>query len=280
MNGKTYQLAINDPPNSLHGGLKGFDKKKWQLLSKTDNSITLGLTAEDGEEGYPAKLNVELTYSVTDDNELKLQYSAKLAPNQSLETILNLTNHSYFNLNGCIDENNLDVLNHKVKMSVDHFLEINDKLLPTGKVLSTKTDAPTMDFSSEHTIGERVDQVKPNGYDHCYVIETNEKKFGVSGGDTLRQAVVVTSPSSGITLTFSTTEPGFQFYTGNFVNKDQKTKISQSAKQLPLKKRSAFCLEASGFPDAINKDNWKKQVILGSGKEYKQNTVYKFGLSN
>ena len=142
-------MALNNGPNSLHGGIKGFDKKKWNLLRQTDNSITLGLVSEDGEEGYPATLLVELTYSVSDENELRLEYSAKLADNQTIDTIVNLTNHSYFNLNGSTNNEELDVLNHTVRMAVTNYLDINDAFQPTGRILSTKTDSPAMDFATD-----------------------------------------------------------------------------------------------------------------------------------
>ena len=280
LNGKTYQLALNNGKNALHGGLKGFDKRKWNIITETENSITLQLTAEDGEEGYPGKLRVEVTYSVSEVNELRLEYSAKLTENQSIDTIVNLTNHSYFNLNGCSTEQDLDVLNHTVQMKSDHYIEVNSDLQPTGKVLSVKTDSPLMDFNTKsHTIGERIAGVKPNGYDHCFVIENDEKKFKIEGNDSIREnVVVVVSPSSGIKLSFSTTEPGFQFYSGNFLTDEQKTKKSQSSKQMSLRKNCGFCLESSRFPNAINEEKWKKQVILDNKHVYKQTTSYKFSL--
>ncbi|XP_054167412.1 galactose mutarotase-like [Oppia nitens] len=284
LNGQTYLLALNNGPNALHGGIEGFDKKKWNLLKETDQSITLGLVSKDEEEGYPGQLAVEITYSVTEDNELRLEYLAKLSDNQLIDTIVNLTNHSYFNLNGCTNDNELDVLNHKVLMKAQNYLEINDSFQPTGRILSTKTDTQVMDFATKdgeelHTIGERINQVMPNGYDHCYVIETNEQNYNIKGNPLIQESVVVVnSPLTGITLTFSTTEPGFQFYTGNNVSSAQVTKTSQSLTPTTLKKNSGFCLEAQRFPNAINENNWRKQVVLSPKQTYNQTTVYKFGL--
>ncbi|CAG2113331.1 unnamed protein product [Medioppia subpectinata] len=251
LNGQSYTLALNNGPNALHGGLKGYDKHRWTLIGKTNDSISLELVSPDGDEGYPGELRVELTYTVTDANELTLDYTARLAAAEhSVDTIVNLTNHSYFNLSGCsADGPELDVLNHTVRMSVHNYLDINDAFQPTGKILSTKSDTPAMDFTTGndqewHTIGERIGQVLPNGYDHCYVIDTDPKKYNIGGNESVNEAVVeVRSPLTGISLTFSTTEPGFQFYTGNNVTEAQRTKTTQAVPAIELRKNSGFCLE-------------------------------------
>ncbi|CAG2115650.1 unnamed protein product, partial [Medioppia subpectinata] len=251
LNGQSYTLALNNGPNALHGGLKGYDKHRWTLIGKTNDSISLELVSPDGDEGYPGELRVELTYTVTEANELTLDYTARLAAAEhSVDTIVNLTNHSYFNLSGCSgDGPELDVLNHTVRMSVHNYLDINDAFQPTGKILSTKSDTPAMDFATGddqewHTIGERIGQVLPNGYDHCYVIDTDAKKYNISGNESVNEAVVeVRSPLTGISLTFSTTEPGFQFYTGNNVTEAQRTKTTQAVPAIELRKNSGFCLE-------------------------------------
>jgi len=284
LNGQTYQLALNNGPNALHGGVKGFDKRKWTLIGSTDDSITLELISEDGDEGYPGRLRVALTYTVTDDNELRLEYTARLTDNQSVDTVVNLTNHSYFNLNGCTRGEELDVLNHTVRMTATNYLDINENFQPTGKILSTKTDTPVMDFATgdgqpRHTIGERIAQVLPNGYDHCYVIDTDDKTYNIAGNEEIREAVVeVSSPLTGVRLTFLTTEPGFQFYTGNNVGSGQTTKTSQSSPALELRKNSGFCLESQRFPNAINEGKWRPQVLLSPNATYNQTTAYKFGL--
>ena len=132
---------------------------------------------------------------------------------------------------------------------------------------------------NDHSIGERISEVKPNGYDHCYVIDTNPQHFNIKGSDSIKESVVVvTSPITGIKLTFSTTEPGFQFYSGNNLTEEQKTKTSQSSTELKLRKNSGFCLEAQRFPNAINEEKWRKQVLLSPKQTYSQTTVYKFSL--
>jgi aldose 1-epimerase len=282
LNGQSYDLPINNSPNSLHGGIKGFDKQKWDLKGKTDNSITFELISKDGDQHFPGTIRVELSYTVTDSNELQLDYLAELLKDQSLKTIINLTNHSYFNLNGCTNEEEIQVLNHMVSMTPTHYLEVNDALIPTGRVLSTKTDSPQLDFATNdnnnHTIGERIASVKPNGYDYCYVIDSDERNYNIKGGDRLREVVVVKSPITGITLTLSTTEPAFQFYTGNNLTDALKTKANQSSKPLSLAKNAGFCLEAQRFPNAINNEKWQKQVILSPNEKYIQQTVYKFSV--
>ncbi len=163
LEGTKYQLAINLEPNTLHGGIKGFDKHKWDLKGKTENSITLQLISKDGDEHFPGTLKVSITYTVTDDNELQLEYSGELLENK--DTIINLTNHSYFNLNGCTNEEEVKILNHKVNMMATHYLEVDKTLIPTGKILSTK-EFPLMDFSDkEQTLADRI-PVKIDGYDH------------------------------------------------------------------------------------------------------------------
>jgi aldose 1-epimerase len=282
LNGQSYQLPINNGPNSLHGGIKGFDKQKWDLKGKTDNSITLQLISKDGDQNFPGTIRVELSYTVTDSNELRLDYLAELLKDQSLKTIINLTNHSYFNLNGCTNEEEIQVLNHTVSMTPTHYLEIDGSLIPTGRMLSTKTDSPLMDFATNdnnnHTIGERIGSIKPNGYDNCYVIDSDERNYNIKGGDRLREVAVVKSPITGITLTLSTSEPAFQFYTGNYLTDALKTKANQSSKPLSLAKHAGFCLEAQRFPNAINNEKWQKQVILSPNQKYTQKTVYKFSV--
>ena len=280
LNGKTYQLAVNNGPNHLHGGLKGFDKKMWTLKSSTDNSITFELISKDQEENYPGTLKSVVTYTVTETNELVIEYGAELIENeQKLQTVVNLTNHSYFNLNGCSTAEGITILNHIVSMpSVKHYLPKDENNLPVGKIEPTESTSE-MDFSvKEHTVGERIASGKFDGYDHCYVVEPDESKWGIKGGQELKQLVTVKSPVTNIKLTFSTTEPGFQLYSGNFLDNSLQTKQTQTYHwpKLHLAKHSGLCLESQRFPNAINNDKWKKQVILSNGEKYWQKTSYKF----
>lgn len=273
LNNVKYQLAINLKPNTLHGGIKGFDKQKWALKEKTDNSITLELISKDGDEHFPSTVKVIIKYTVTDEDELQMEYSGEVL--EKKETIINLTNHSWFNLNGCTNADEVSILNHKVSMISTHYLEVDETLIPTGKIVST-TDVPVMDFAAkEHTLSERVPEMI-DGYDHCYVIDTNTNDYHIKGGKEVRVAAVVKSPLTGISLTFSTTEPGFQFYSGMAVDNTFNAKKSQSSTPPKLHKFCAICLEAQRFPDAINQQKWRKQVILSPGERYEQKTIYKF----
>ena len=279
LNDVKYDLDLNDGDgqhNTLHGGLQGFDKKKWTLKTSTDSSVTLELVSEDGDQEFPGAVKVDVTYTVTNDNELKLEYSAALLPDSLKDTVINLTNHSYFNLNGCSTSAGIQILNHRLRMNSDHFLEVDKYLIPTGNVVSTKS-VPIMDFSGQtlQTLSDKIPKLI-DGYDHCYVIDTNTDALSVGGGQTLKESVVVNSPLTGITLTFSTTEPAVQFYTANYLTDAFTTKSSQSAQPLKLSKYSAICLEGQRYVDAINHNNWRKQVILSPGQTYQQKTVYKF----
>jgi len=161
-------------------------------------------------------------------------------------------------------------------MTTARYLEVDDTLIPTGRINSTK-DFPIMDFAEkEQTLSDRI-PLKIDGYDHCYVMDTDEKDYSIKGNEEVRVAAVVRSPITGISLTFSTTEPGFQFYTGAVVSDLFMAKSTQSATPLKLAKFSAFCLEAQRFPDAINQEKFRKQVILSPGEKYAQKTIYKFG---
>lgn len=273
LNGTTYQLAINLEPNTLHGGLKGFDKYKWTLVEKTDNSVTLELISKDGDEGFPSTLKVHITYSVTEDNELKLDYMAEVLDDK--DTILNLTNHSYFNLNGCTKEDEITVLNHSVYILPKKILDVDSTLIPTGKILSVEVDNVMDFFTKDHVLSERIPS-KIEGYDNAYVLEADETKYNIKGGDKLELAAIVKSPLTGITVSFYTTEPTFQFYSGNVVSDVLSTKTTQTATPIKLAKYAGFCLEAQRIPDAINQEKWKKQVILSKGQKYEQKTVYHF----
>jgi aldose 1-epimerase len=259
LDGKEYTLAVNNGPNSLHGGKVGFDKKVWkaEIVPNSDGeSVRFTYTSPDGEEGYPGTLKTSVTYSLTDKNELVLDYKATT----DKDTVLCLTNHSYFNLAG---EGNGNILDQVLMLNADKYLPVDDTLIPTGELKDVK--GTPLDFTDPTPIGQRIDQVPggpPKGYDHCYVIN------GQAG--TLRPAARVTDPKSGRILEMDTTEPGVQFYTGNFLDGSV---IGKAGKPYPI--HGAFCLEAEHYPDSPNHPAFPS-VELKPGETYTQTTVYKF----
>ncbi|XP_017461512.1 PREDICTED: aldose 1-epimerase-like, partial [Rhagoletis zephyria] len=281
LNGQRYQLTANSGALSLHSGPQGFDKRKWSLVGEEGQSITLEYRAADGESGYPGALRVRIHFTVTDEGELKLQYSAALEEGSSgVSTVVNLTNHSYFNLNGVSSGGEASsILKHKVLMAAaNFFIEVDDSLVPTGKLAPVA--GTLLDFTGQaRTVEERVHQVKPAGYDHCFVLEADPAKWAIAPAELKQAALVVWSPLSGIKLEMATTEPGFQFYTGSKIMEGHRQKASQGKGLEPIiGPYSGFCAEASRFPDAPNQ--WPAQVVLAPGQQYAQTTVYKFGLAS
>jgi aldose 1-epimerase len=276
INGQEYQLPINNGPNALHGGLKGFDKKIWdvEVLSESPASIRLSYVSADGEEGYPGQLTTHVTYTVTDSNDLQIEYEAVT----DKDTVLNLTNHTYFNLAGV--ELNSKILDTEVTMNgVESYLELDDNSLPTGKVIPL-SQVQAMDFTGSNagkTIGSRISSVQGGGYDHPYVIHNNF----VLDTTTLplkKDVFVARAPETGITLSMATTEPGFQFYVGKHIA-DNVFTGKKSQNNVPgIGPFSGFCLESARNPDAPNKENWRSSVLLTPGEQYKSKTVYTFGV--
>jgi len=289
LNGVEHQLDCNSNGHHLHGGRRGFDKCMWD--AKVDpnkpNSLELNLVSPDGDQKYPGWLSVKLVYTVTDDRKLTLDYEAKLigVSTPDSDTIVNLTNHSYFNLNGAGPEPEAATIkNHEVKMTNEAkwVCEVRSDLTTTGYLLRTE-DAyqGAMDFTGKfHNLGERISQiVDVKGFDHCYVLDPVSEHYDIQGEGNLGEDVVtIRSPLTGIEMSMSTTEPGFQLYTGQLLPEvGLRGKASQSKAQLGL--YSALCLEAQRFPDAINHERWQAQVILRDGETYKQKTVYSFSTS-
>ncbi len=258
LNGITYKLAANNGKNSLHGGLKGFDKVIWNATIPDKNipALTLQNVSKDGEEGYPGNLHVSVQYSLSDNDELRIEYNAET----DKATPVNLTNHSYFNLSGSAANT---ILDEKLMIDADHYTPVDTSLIPTGEIKPVK--GTPFDFTSPKKIGKDIDLVK-GGYDHNWVL--NKK-------DTSMQKVAALSDSiSGRTLEIFTTQPGLQFYTGNFldgkfINRDGK----------PLLIHTALCLETQHFPDSPNKPNFPS-TILKPGEKYHEVTIYKVKTNN
>lgn len=255
LDGKEYTLAVNNGPNALHGGLKGFDKKVWRARPAEDgNALHLTYESPDGEEGYPGNLSVSVTYTLTPANELRINYTATT----DKATPVNLTNHSYFNLRGPAAG---DILGHELMLAADQYTPVDDTLIPTGEIKPVR--GTPMDFTTPTAIGSRIDQLKgdPGGYDHNYVLR---------GGKPPALAARVYEPKSGRLMEMFTTEPGVQFYTGNFLDGSIKGKGG-----VVYRKHQGFCLEAQHFPDAVHHPNFPS-IILRPGQTYKQTTIYKF----
>jgi aldose 1-epimerase len=256
LDGKTYKLAANNNENHLHGGNKGFDKAVWNPVEcKADGGKTwvkMSYISEDGEEGYPGNLACTVTYTLTEDDELKISYEAET----DKKTIVNLTNHSYYNLAG---QGTGDILDHVMMINADKYTPVDKGLIPTGEIRSVEGTA--MDFTSPTPIGSRIEQVA-GGYDHNYVLN------GQSG--TLSLCAEVYEPDSGRVMTIHTTEPGVQFYTGNFLDGSLTGKDGKV-----YRKHYGFCLETQHFPDSPNKPNFPSVVLL-PGQKYTSQTVHRF----
>jgi aldose 1-epimerase len=262
LDGKTYALATNDGPNALHGGLKGFDKRMWKIDSVTggpDAKVVLSYVSADGEEGFPGELKVTATYALTEKNELKLEYRATT----SKPTVVNLTNHAYFNLSG---NDARDVMGNLVTLHADRFTPVDATLIPTGERRAVA--GTPFDFRKATMVGARIRDARDQqirygrGYDHNYIVN------GAAG--TLRLAAVVEEPVSGRVMEVRVTAPGIQFYTGNFMDGTYFGKNQRAYRQ-----GDAICLEPGTFPDAPNHPDFPS-ARLDPGKTYVNTMVYAF----
>ncbi|HEV7350787.1 aldose epimerase family protein [Telluribacter sp.] len=260
LDGQTYSMVTNNGPNHLHGGKVGFDKVIWKTEEmKTDEGVGLRMTylSKDGEEGYPGNLDVTVTYTLDNDNGLLIDYKATT----DKATVVNLTNHSYFNLSG----KEGTVLNHEVMLDADSLVAVDATLIPTGKLIPV--EGTPFDFTKPAPIGDRIDdmsheQIKNGGgYDHCWVINRADQS--------MVRFATVHEPESGRFMEVYTTEPGVQFYTGNFLNG------KAQGKGKTYNKRSGFCLETQHFPDSPNQPQFPS-VVLRPDEQYHTMTRFKF----
>jgi aldose 1-epimerase len=262
LDGKEHKLAANDGKNTLHGGKKGFDKYVWHaepVDTKHGAAVRLSRTSPDGEEGFPGALKVTVTYTLTDKDELHIDYEATT----DKATPVNLTNHSYFNLAG---HDSGTVLDQLMMVAADSYTRGDEALIPTGKIEPVK--GTPLDFTKPAKLGARIEELKgkgkPGGYDHNYVLSAK--------GKLAELAARVVDPKSGRVLEMYTTEPGVQLYTGNFLDGKVKGKGGAAYKQ-----HAGFCLEAQHYPDSVHHENFPS-VILKPRETYMQTTVYKFSV--
>ena len=266
IDGKEYTVTKpGDGPHTLHGGKTGFDKKVWRsepFMGASGPGVKLMYTSKDGEEGYPGNLSIVMSYTLTNENELRIEYSATT----DKPTLCNLAHHSYFNLGGHASG---EILGHEVEVMAKNYTPTDDTLIPTGKIAPVA--GTVFDFTKATAFGTRIKEVggTPVGYDLNYVLD------GKAGGSPFL-AARVTEPKSGRVLEVHTTEPGLQVYSGNFLDATNKGKGGAVYKQY-----NGFCMEPQKFPDSANKPEWKdvSNAVLRPGQEYKQTTIYKFAVA-
>lgn len=260
LEGKEYTLAVNNGPNSLHGGLKGFNAVVWDARQVDAQTLELTYLSKDGEEGFPGNLNVTVTYRLSDDNALEISYQATT----DKTTIVNLTNHSYFNLSGAGDPS---IADHLLTLHAETFLPSSEVGIPYGS--PAPVAGTPMDFTTPHAIGERIDAdyeplVFGKGYDHNYILDKKEGEFAL--------ALTCLSPKTGIVMETYTTEPGVQVYTGNWMTGNFTGKNGQR-----YPKQSAVCFETQHYPDSIHHPEYPTTVLTPEGK-FVSRTVYKFSV--
>ena len=267
LNGTTFHLPKNDGPNSLHGGTPGFNKRLWTAVDRSHAGaevVEFSYTSPDGEEGYPGTLMVKVTYTLpVDKNELKIDYAASC----DKDTVVNLTNHSYFNLSGDMSQ---EILKHEVLLHASEFTPVDSTLIPTGELRPVKNTP--FDFEQSTAIGSRINQDDEQlkfgrGYDHNWVLRRNEHAE-------LQPAAAVFEPISGRVLEVLTTEPGIQFYSGNFLDGSVHGKGGQAYGH-----RTGFCLETQHFPDSPNHRNFPS-TVLKAGQTYRSSTIFRFSTRN
>ena len=261
LDGVEYNLAVNNGENHLHGGLKGFDKVIWDVEEEVNDksaSLILRYTSPDMEEGYPGNLDVKVTYTLTFDDELRVRYEAET----DKKTVVNLTQHSYFNLSAGL---NRDILSHEITIDADSYLPVNQTLIPTGEL--TGVGGTPFDFRASKRVGDDINEEDiqltfGNGYDHCWVL--NKQDEGI------RIVASAYDPISGRLLEVSSDQPGIQFYSGNFLDGTLESKDGGN-----YEFRSGFCLETQHYPNSPNQEGFHS-VILNPGEKYDTNTIFRF----
>lgn len=255
LNNHTYHLSINNAPNTLHGGVNGFQYKLWKVTQPNKQTLVFNYLSKDGEEGFPGNLAVEVIYSLTDNNELKIQYIATT----DKPTVVNLTNNSFFNLNG---EGSGTIENHLLQINANAYTPVDSRLIPTGKIEDVMFTP--FDFTVAKNIGRNLNRPNEqltygNGYDHNFVLN----------GNGMKPAAIVIGDKSGIMMEVFTNEPGLQFYSGNYMQ--GKNKLRKGVDDF----RTAFCLETQHFPDSPHHKNFPS-TMLNPGEKYYSVSVYKF----
>ena len=259
LDGEEYTLPTNNNGQTLHGGPGGLDYVIWDVEKSGENGLIFSYTSPDGDEGFPGELKVKMIYTLTDDNGFKVTYEAET----DKATPVNLTHHSFFNLNGA---GNGTVLDHTLQLNASKYTPVDEVLIPTGEIPTVK--GTPFDFTTATKIGERIAQENEQlkfggGYDHNWVLDKT--------GNDLTQAAVISSPQTGIEMEVWTTEPAIQFYSGNFLDG---TITGKGGKVYEL--RSAFCLETQHYPDSPNQPNFPP-TVLKPGEKYEQTCIYRFG---
>ena len=261
LDGTSYKLKKNNGPNALHGGLKGFDKRVWkaEILKSEVPAVRFSLHSPDGEEGYPGTMEATVTYTLTDGNDLKMDYTA----NTDKKTVVNLTNHTYFNLAG---PKSKSILEHQLTIPASRYTPVDATLIPTGEL--KPVEGTVMDFRKSTAIGKRIKAVggDPIGYDHNYVLDAKLFK-------TLKLNAEVSDPKSGRVLQVFSDQPGVQFYSGNFLDGTLTGKAGTAYPQY-----SGFCLEPQHFPDSPNQPKFPS-VVLKPGQTYHAHIVFHFAAS-
>lgn len=254
---KEYQVPANNGPNALHGGPNGFQYRKWDATQPDGQTVVFTYLSGDGEEGFPGNLQAKVTYSITDSNELRIQYEATT----DQPTVINLTNHAFFNLNG---EGSGSIEQHLLQINATHYLPVDSTLIPTGRIAPVK--GTPFDFTTPVTIGKRISEKNEQlqfggGYDHNYVLD----------GKGMKKAAIAIGDKSGIRMEVYTEEPGLQFYSGNFMQSKNTMRVGKDDF------RTAFCLETQHFPDSPNQPSFPS-TVLRPGETYSTTSVYKFSV--
>ena len=261
LDGITYdRLAINNGPNALHGGLKGFNAVVWDATQTDPQTLVLEYTSQDGEEGYPGELKVQVIYHLSEDNALEINYKATTTK----PTVLNLTNHSYFNLSGAGDPY---IGDHSLQIDAAYYLPTDETAIPYGK--KEKVEGTPMDFTTPHLVGERINapfqQLEfGRGYDHTYVLNKKEDEYAL--------VARCSSPKTGIVMEAYTSQPGMQLYTGNWMTGNF---VGKAGKRYPM--RAALCLEMQHFPDSPNHPEYPT-TVLRPNEVFESKTAYKFSV--